>query len=178
MRVRILAVPNFRAHPRLPNLLKWPSTIQQKQQYNLRTRRRYFFPWILAYLNSKEHRFFLFYHSHKSMSGCKRTCFTGNYAPSSTNTACWTPRETTEERRPSQGIRTFFTWCYHIFLFSFAFFVWWICHLINILNLQAVEESDRKTRAQIAQEQSLPGKQFSRRVHQVKIRFISYIICR
>jgi len=44
-----------------------------------------------------------------SMSGCKRTCSLGNCASSSTNTACWTRRETTEKRRRSQGIWHFFS---------------------------------------------------------------------
>ena len=61
MRVRILVVPDSRAHPRLRNLLKWPSTMQQslqKPEYNLQNRRRYFSPWIFTYLNSNEHGFF------------------------------------------------------------------------------------------------------------------------
>ena len=46
---------------------------------------------------------------------------------------------------------------YDFFLLIFVFFGSSIRSLINILNMQPVEETDRKTRAQMAQEKSRAG---------------------
>ena len=52
----------------------------------------------------------------------------------------------------------FFIFILRFFLLIFVFFASSIHYLINILNMQPVEETDRKTRAQMAQEKSRAGK--------------------
>ena len=65
--------------------------------------------------------------------------------------------KTTEERCRSQGLWHFLSIFTKIFPLIFVFFGSSIRPLINILNMQPVEETDRKTRAQMAQEKSRAG---------------------
>ena len=68
-----------------------------------------------------------------------------------------TPDKTTQERRRSEGLWHFLYIFTMIFSLIFVFFGSSIRSLINILNIQPVEETDRKTRAQMAQEKSRAG---------------------
>ena len=65
--------------------------------------------------------------------------------------------KTTEERRRSQGLWNFVSIFTMIFSLIFVFFGTSIRPLINILNMQPVEETDRKIRAQMAQDKSRHG---------------------
>ena len=160
MRVRILVVPDSRAHPRFRNLLKWPLTIQQslqKPEYNLPTRRRYFSPWIFAYLNSKEHGFFFLVFTLAEVR-FESEVFHGQL---------WFHPHLYSVRKALQNYRRkapqprfmalFFYFYYDFFTSFFVFFGSYIRSLIHILNMQPVEETDRKTRAQMAQDKSRPG---------------------
>ena len=81
-----------------------------------------------------------------------------SYGSSPTYAAYGTPDKTTQERRRSQGLWPFLYIYTMIFLLIFVFLGSSIRSLINILNMQPVEETDRKTRAQMAQEKSRAGK--------------------
>ena len=65
--------------------------------------------------------------------------------------------KTTEERRHSQGLWHFLSIFTKIFSLIFVFFGSYIRFLIHILNMHLAEETDRKTRAQMAQEKSRAG---------------------
>ena len=81
----------------------------------------------------------------------------GSYNTIHIYAAYGTPDKTTQERRRSEGLWPFLYIFTIIFLLIFVFFRSSIRSLIKFLNMQPAEETDRKTRAQMAQEKSRAG---------------------